>query len=231
METSLHQQLKRLYACDNDQVEVKVDGYRIDAINSDGELVEIQQASLGQLRDKTRQLLPPRGKRRLRIIKPLITRKKITTLDHSQQQVLRSRMSPKRNDWLDIFMDLVHFATVFPRKRLTLEILLIEAEELRVDRVPKRKRSKPYQTVDIRLIDVGPSIHLQTTNDLLSRLPLDQLPSPFDTQQLAEALNRPRWFAQKVAYCLRTMGCLKSLERRKSGHHYQLSTKRLKKIA
>lgn len=231
METSLHQQLKRLYACDTEQVEVKVDGYRIDAINSDGELVEIQHASLGQLRDKTRQLLPPRGKRRLRIIKPLITRKKITTLDHSHDRVLRSRMSPKRDDWLDIFIDLVHFATVFPRKRLTLEVLLIEAEELRVDRAPKRRRSKPYQTVDMRLVNVGESIHLQTTNDLVSRLPLDQLPSPFDTRQLAEALNRPRWFAQKVAYCLRTMGCMNSLERRKSGHLYQLSSSGPKKIA
>ena len=165
METSLHQQLKRLYASDQARTEVVVDGFRIDAVADDGELIEIQHASLGALRDKTRQLLPPRGKHRLRIVKPIVARKRITTLTRLGGEVVRSRMSPKSCDWLELFMDLVHFSTVFPRPRLTLEAILIEAEELRVDRTPKRRRGKPYKTLDLRLIEAGQSIQLRTIND------------------------------------------------------------------
>ena len=47
METSLHRQLKYHFAADSNSVEVTVDGFRIDAIDSKGFLVEIQHAGLG----------------------------------------------------------------------------------------------------------------------------------------------------------------------------------------
>ena len=48
METTLHRQLKELYADDPEQREVAVDGYRIDAVRED-ELVEVQSASLSAI--------------------------------------------------------------------------------------------------------------------------------------------------------------------------------------
>ena len=220
METSLHQQLKTLYACDASKTEVNVRGFRIDAIAEDGELIEIQHASLGALRDKTRKLLSARTGDRLRIVKPIVRRKRITTVCKKSGEVLRSRMSPKSCDWLEVFMDLVHFATVFPKKRLTLEVVLIDAEETRIDCVPRRRRGKTYKTVDICLIEVGEAISLETRADLLARLPIDQLPSPFDTSHLASALSKPRWFAQKVAYCLRTMKAIHSAGKRGNAQLY-----------
>jgi hypothetical protein len=220
LETSLHQQLKTLYACDASKTEVSVRGFRIDAIAEDGELIEIQHASLGALRDKTRKLLSARTGDRLRIVKPIVRRKRITTVCKKSGEVLRSRMSPKSCDWLEVFMDLVHFATVFPKKRLTLEVVLIDAEETRIDCVPRRRRGKTYKTVDICLIEVGEAISLETRADLLARLPIDQLPSPFDTSHLASALSKPRWFAQKVAYCLRTMKAIHSAGKRGNAQLY-----------
>lgn len=208
LETSLHQQLKSLYATDDSKTEVVFRGFRIDAISEDGELIEIQHASLGALRDKTRELLAPRSRNRLRIVKPIIRRKKLTTVCPTTGEVLRSRMSPKSCDWLEIFMDLVHFSTVFPHKRLKLEVLLVDCEETRVDRQAKRRRGKNYKSLDISLLEVGPSIELGSLSDLLNRLPLEQLPCPFDTSHIAGALQKPRWFAQKVAYCLRQMNAI-----------------------
>ncbi len=54
METSLHQQLKALYAGDHGQTEVKLGKYRIDAVVA-GELVEVQHGGLGAIRDKIRR--------------------------------------------------------------------------------------------------------------------------------------------------------------------------------
>jgi hypothetical protein len=226
LETTLHQQLKLQYASEPDLTEVFRAGFRIDAVGRDGELIEIQHSSLGALRRKTDRLLSDKGRYRVRIVKPIFVRKRVTTLNRPGGKIIRSRFSPKRSDCLDLFIDLVHFSTVFPRKRLTLEILLIEAEEIRVDRPARRARGKSYRTLDMRLIRSDDSISLQTTKDLLGLLPMKQLPREFDTKQLAEAMERPRWFAQKVAYCLRTMGAIQSVERRRNAHLYQLSPTR-----
>ncbi|MEZ6138594.1 MAG: hypothetical protein R3C53_27235 [Pirellulaceae bacterium] len=86
---------------------------------------------------------------------------------------------------------------------------MIEAEELRVDRTPKRRRGKPYRTLDQKLTAVEDTIELRTVFDLLALLPIAELPVPFDTQELSAALGRPRWLAQKIAYCLRCTGAAK----------------------
>jgi hypothetical protein len=221
METSLHKQLKLHYAATADQTEVTIDGFRIDAISSNGELIEIQHASLGALRDKTKRLLT-RSKHALRIIKPIIARKRVITLAGRDGDVLRSRMSPKRGELLDLFLDLVHFATVFPMKRLTLEFVLIEAEETRVDRKRPTRRGKKYVSLDQHLVHIQESIVLGTPKELLEQLPVAQLPSPFDTADLAAALQRPRWFAQKVAYCLRQTGAIKQSGKRGNSQLYDV---------
>lgn len=230
METSLHRQLKLHYAASDEQTEVTVDGFRIDAISPTGELIEIQHASLGALRDKTKKLLN-RSKHSLRIVKPIVSRKRLTTLARRDGPVQRSRMSPKRGDRLDLFQDLVHFSTVFPRKRLTLEIVLIEAEEIRVDRKRPSRRGKKFHSVDQLLVAVNDSVELRTNADLLRQLPLHALPKPFDTAELAAAIQKPRWFAQKVAYCLRTTGAANQAGKRGNSQLYRVPTPRKKRAA
>ena len=220
METSLHRQLKLRYAVDEQQTEVVMGSFRIDAIADDGELIEIQHASLGALRDKTKKLLH-RTSHSLRIVKPIIARKRIVTLTKPDGEVKRSRMSPKREEAIDVFMDLVHFVSVFPRKRLTLEVALIEAEETRVDRKRPTRRRKRYKTVDQSLVDVVESVELRTARDLLDWIPVDSLPTPFDTAELGQAIERPRWFAQKVAYCLRMTGAIKNDGKRGNAQLYR----------
>lgn len=231
METSLHKALKLHYAPNEEATEVTVDGFRIDAISESKELIEIQHASLGALRDKTRKLLDG-TRRKVRIVKPIIARKRLTTLDKKDGEVIRSRLSPKRGDLLDVFEDLVHFSTVFPRRRLTLEIVAIEAEEIRLDKNTKRWRKKRYKCVDQKLVAVHDSIELKTIKDLLGMLPIEHLPTPFDTAELAAAMQRPRWFAQKVAYCLRQTGAAKLDGKRGNSQLYRLPRRRqTRKIA
>jgi hypothetical protein len=233
METSLHRQLKLHYAASPELTEVTIDGFRIDAISPEGELIEIQHAGLGALRDKTKRLLT-RSKHTLRIIKPIIARKRVVTVKKLGGQVLRSRMSPKRSELLDLFQDLVHFSNVFPMKRLTLEFVLIESEETRIDRKNPRRRAKQYVSLDQHLVAVGQSIQFTTARDLLALVPVELLPNPFDTAQLAAALERPRWFAQKVSYCLRHTGAAKIAGKRGNTQLYRLSPQRksrLKKAA
>ena len=68
METSLHRQLKQLYADRGARVEAPLDNYRIDVI-CEGELIEIQHGSLAAIRRKVQNLL--KGHRVL-VVKPII---------------------------------------------------------------------------------------------------------------------------------------------------------------
>ncbi len=82
METSVHRQLKIAYAESILQTEVSFHGFRIDAIDKRGHLVEIQHAGLGALKAKTRSLLDHAKRPHLRIVKPIVEKE----VDHHSRR-------------------------------------------------------------------------------------------------------------------------------------------------
>lgn len=201
METTLHKQLKAVYTDDPDSREVVVDGYRIDAVVAE-ELIEVQQAGLSAIRDKVQDLL---NSYRVRVVKPLAVRKVLVRRRRRGGKIESTRTSPKHATLYDAFDELVHFCTVFPHPRLTLEILLTEQEELRIGTRKRRWRDKGYRVEDRRLTAIVDRRSLRTRADLRALFPKD-LPQPFSTADLARQAGIPRWLAQKAAYCLRTTG-------------------------
>lgn len=198
METTLHRQLKELYADDPDQREVAVDGFRIDAIRGQ-ELVEVQSASLSAIRDKIRVLLDDYA---VLVVKPLAASKLLVKRKRKGGRVVSTRRSPRRETVYDLFLELVHFVGVFPHPELTLHVLLTEQEEHRLPRKRRRWRGKDYRVEDRRLVAVRERFEFRTAADLLTLLP-ETLPEAFTTADIAREADIPRWLAQKMAYCLR----------------------------
>ena len=118
METSLHRDLKRLYAGEAAHCEVRLAGYRIDAV-ADGELIEVQHGPLAVIRDKVRKLL---AEHRVRVVKPIIARKQLVYRRRKGGRIARRRLSPKQGKLLDLFDELIHFTRVFPHPGLVLEV-------------------------------------------------------------------------------------------------------------
>jgi hypothetical protein len=210
METTLHRQLKALYVDDPSQREVTVDGFRIDAVLDDGTLVEIQCASLSAIRDKIRRLLETHA---VRVVKPLAARKLLITRQRKNGPVVSQRHSPSRATTFELFDELVHFTTVFPHESLTLEVLLVDVEEHRIRRKPRRWRGKDYRVADRTLRSVTERRLFRTAGDLLAFLP-GGLPDDFTTADVARLANVPRWLAQKAAYCLRQTGAVSCIAQR-----------------
>jgi hypothetical protein len=207
METSLHKQLKALYAGDDGRQEVVCDGFRIDAVRG-GELIEIQHGSLAAIRDKIRRLLAAHC---VRVVKPIVANKVIVKLDRAGGEEVSRRRSPKRGVLLDVFDELVYFTRVFPHERLTLEVLLVDIEERRCPGRGKRRRRRregqEYRIEDQRLVAVASRHEFASAADLMRLLPR-RLPKQFHTAHLAERLQAPRWTAQRIAYCLRHIGAV-----------------------
>lgn len=200
METSLHRQLKALYATGAAATEVKLGAYRIDVMTSD-RLIEVQHGSLAAIRRKITALCESHE---VLVVKPIIASKRIIYRKRRGGKVARDRLSPKRGTLLDFFHELVYFTRVFPRDRLQLDLLLVDIEE---DRYPghgrrRRWRRDDFQIEDQRLLEVRDTISLRAALDLRALLP-NAPKGPFDTAQLAADLGIDRWVAQRIAYCLR----------------------------
>ncbi len=220
METSLHRQLKMHMAASADQTEIAVGDFRIDAIGALGELIEIQHASLGAIRSKISKLLSL-SPTPIRVVKPIVRNKWIVMHSEPGGEVIRRRLSPKKGARLDIFFDLVHFTEVFPARRLSLEVVVLDIEEHRIPRKKTWHRGKDYHMLDQTVLEIVSTTKLTNAKDLWRQIDSKALPNQFDTAQLALAIQRPRWFAQKVAYCLRKTGTIKHIGKRGNSQLYR----------
>jgi hypothetical protein len=224
METSLHQNLKRLYGRPGDRYEVALGHHRIDVV-SGGRLIEIQLASLAALRDKVRALVQSHP---VVVVKPIIVQKTLVKRASRNGSICSRRLSPKRGTILDLFEELVHFIRVFPHPRLTLEVPLIDIEEWRYPGHGRRRRRRreDFQVEDQKLVTVHETYSFRTAADL-ARLITRPLPPQFHTGQLAEALRTPRWLAQKIAYCLRQTGVLREAGKKGNARLYAFDPARI----
>lgn len=215
MEYSLHQELKRFYASPHCSTEVLVDGYRVDAL-SHGWLIEIQHGPLAAIREKVQTLLQTYP---VLIVKPIVVEKEIVRLNRRNGQIVSRRRSPKRGNAWEIFHDLVHFMHVFPHPHLRIDVALVDIEELRYPGPRQRWGHDGYRLADRRLKNLRETISLHTASDLRQLFP--PLYGPFDSRDLAELLDVPRWLAQRITYCLRRAGAAIPLGRDRHGFHYR----------
>jgi hypothetical protein len=222
METTLHRQLKAHYAPDGAQVEQRIGRYRIDVIDGD-ELIEIQLASLSAIRDKIAALV---GQHRVRLVKPIVVCKYLVKHEREGGRVVSRRRSPKQGTVLDLFEELVHFTRVFPHPRLTLEVALVEIEEWRYPGHGRRRRWRrnDHEVEDQRLLKVLGVEKFHTAADLCRLLP-PKLPTPFHTQHIADGLGVQRWIAQRIAYCLRETGAIKTVGKQRGAWLYERASK------
>jgi hypothetical protein len=226
METSLHRQLKAMYAGEEARTEERLDGFRIDAIRGK-QLIEIQHGSLAAIRDKISRLLE---KHRVLVVKPLILQKTLVRQDAKGGSVLSRRRSPKVETVLSLFDELIYFTRVFPHRNLTLETPLVEVDELRYPGHGRRRRwrENDFLVEDQRLVSIRETHRFKTNQDLLALLP-PTLPQQFHTGHLAQGLEIQRWNAQRIAYVLRKCGAATECGKAGNARLYELVLPPVKK--
>ena len=205
VEKSLHVAVKNWYARLDDQLERNVDGFMVDIVRGDL-LIEIQTSNFSAIKPKLRKLVV---KHNLRLVHPIPKNKWIVRLDKDGETVLSRRKSPKKGRLEDLFLELVYIPELLRSPKFSLEVLLIDSEEVLINDRRGSWRRKGWSIYDQRLIEVLKNFLFDSPDTLLCLLP-QSLPEKFTTKDLARELNIRRRLAQKMVYCLHRMGLLKT---------------------
>lgn len=201
-EKPLHAALKRWYAARGDRIEAPVDGFVIDIVR-DRVLIEIQTSGFAALKRKLITLLERHA---VHVVHPIAVEKWIVRRGESGDVISRRR-SPKRGAAVDVFAELVSFPELVAHPGLTLELLLIQEEEVRRFDGNRGWRRKGWVVVERRLLEVVDRLVIDSPQALVALLP-SAVPPQFTTATVADAIGRPRRVAQQMTYCLRRVGLI-----------------------
>lgn len=209
-EGSLHAALKELYARPGDELEVPLEGFVIDIRRGDL-LIEVQTSSFAAMGKKLDHLL---ATYRVIIVHPIA----VETYLHKTGA--KPRRSPKRSDVYGLFDELVSMPTLLDHPNLELEIVLVVVDKFQEADPTMRRRRGGWRTVDRQLREITARHRFVDVDDLLELVPVG-LPDVFTTADLATGAGISRQAAQKMAYCLRSIGLFEPLERTRSGVRYR----------
>lgn len=201
-ETSLHAALKALIARPGDLIETRVEGYIVDIVRG-SQLIEIQTGRFSGLKPKLAALLP---RYQVRLVYP-IAQSRWVVRAAADGAALRRRKSPVHGAVEHVFRELVSIPALALHPCFSLEVLLIEEEQIWRDDGRGSWRRQRWSIADRRLLRVIDQLPLETAADYQALLP-PALPALFTTAELAEALGQPRRLAGQMVYCLREMGLL-----------------------
>ena len=109
-----------------------------------------------------------------------------------------------------MFDELIRCPELMKEDLFSLEILLIRAEEIRLQDGRGSWRRKGMSIYDRILLDVTESVIFRNREDLISLLP-EHLPLQFTNKILAHHLQIPDYKARRITYCLRKMDLLESV--------------------
>jgi hypothetical protein len=202
-EKPLHEALKRWYEQPGDLFEVPVDGFFVDIVRGDL-LIEIQTKNFSAIKRKLAKLLVNHP---VRLVYPIPREKWITKLADDGHSPISRRKSPKHGAFEHVFWELVRLPELLNNPNFSLELLLIEEEEVRRYDGVRGWRRKGWVTEERRLLRVVDKRILNSPADMQAFIPAT-LVEPFSVNDLATATNIPRKLVQKMVYCMKVMGCI-----------------------
>lgn len=208
-EKPLHAALKAWYAQPDDRFEVEVDGFIVDIVRGDL-LVEIQTRNFSSIKRKMAVLTAAHP---VRLVYPVAREKWIVRLAKDGRGQLGRRKSPRRGAFEHVFGELVSFPKLLLNYNFSVEVLLIQEEEVRRYDGRRGWRRKGWVTQERRLLQVVGRRLFETPADMVTLVPSD-LAEPWTTSDLAAAIGKPRRLAQQMAYCLREMGAVVTVGKR-----------------
>jgi hypothetical protein len=136
-------------------------------------------------------------------------------------EILSSRRSPRHGCVHDVFDRLVSIPSLVAHPNFELEVLLTHQDELRMFKPGRAYRRRGWVVVGRSLVSVEESVVIASADDVALLLPA--LAETFDTAELAAGSCIDRRLAQRMAYCLRALGVIEPVGKRRGAVLYAIA--------
>ena len=206
-ETHLHRTLKNLYSDENGIQEIAVEGFICD-IYDGKRIIEIQTANLSALKNKLEKLLP---RYPIQVIYPIIENAYITTLnaDGSKRSY---RKSPKHGVFYQIFRELSGLIQCLDSPNLSIQVLYIDCEIIKIDDKQGRSRYKRPHIIDKKLLKIHRQETLHGIDDFTASF-MKKLPTLFISADLRKLCGTGVYTSYIVSFlkkCKKITFCTKA---------------------
>jgi hypothetical protein len=208
-EHSLHSAIKEWYTISGDKTEVRIDDFIIDIARGTF-LIEIQTRNFSAIKMKLSNLA---RNHKVRLVYPIPETKWIVRVTETGETISR-RKSPRKGRLVDLFYELVSIPDLIDCENFSLEILMIEEEEIRCNDGKGSWRRKGVSIKDAKLISVNSKQLFKSRRDFLTFLPNDLI-TPFTNRTLANQAGISIPLARKITYCLRKIGVITCVGRKR----------------
>lgn len=220
-EKSLHAVLKRYYQPDENLHERKVGRMTVDAVLSDGSILEIQTRGFSSLRKKLPLLL---SCEKVHLIAPVVQKKWLCWLDPNTGEVVSRRRSPKQYFPIDLSRELSCIREFLAHPRLTLHFPLLEAEEYRLldgwGNGGKRGSTR-YERIPMALLEEWV---MDCPDDYAALFPAN-LPETFTVKELEKAARISSMCAYSAAAIFRELDLIQAAGKQGRAMVYQRKSK------
>ncbi len=218
-EKTVHAVMKQYYLPDEDYHEVPIGNYIADIYTGE-EIIEIQNANFGHMRDKLAAFLP---EYQVYLVYPFPHKKWIIWIDPETGETSDKHRSPKCGSIYAALPEFFRIKAYLDHPNLHIRVPLIDIEEYRLLDGKRRKNnpkigSHRYDRIPIELYD---EIILDDIRDYRQLIPLD-LPEEFTSKDLAGAAGIQQYFAQETVKLLYDIGILARVGKQGRAYLYRL---------
>lgn len=186
-EKSLHAILKNYIDPDPSHQEVPVGKYIADiCCEEEKAITEIQTAGFGSMRQKLTAFLP---EYRVTIVHPIPHRKTVCWIDPETGEILAENKSNFIGSFYELFRELVRIEDLLTLPGLTIEALLLDLTEYRLQDGWGNQGKRGSHRFDRVPSCVADRLVLQKPEDYAVFLPASGLPNPFTAKDLENAVG------------------------------------------
>lgn len=208
-ESSLHANLKTLYAGHNGLLEQSSGVYICDAVCENGLVIEVQTGSFAPLKEKLAYLCACGP---VLLVHPIIAERWIEVFSESGTLIRRRKSPSKHSDW-QLFAALIHAPLLPKLKNLSIELAYVSVTEKRIEDGKGSWRRKGVSIIDKQLNNLIDSKRLVGSSGIRSLLPFSAEEN-FTSSELAKKAKCRIGLARKALYVYKKLGILEEQGRK-----------------
>jgi len=216
-EKTVHAIMKNYYEPNEDNHEVKIEGYVADIYNNQG-IIEIQTRQFNKLRGKLSTFL---NLYPVTIVYPMPYNKWVFWIDNETGETTKKRKAPKRWSAYDAFVELYKIKEFLKNPNLRMRLVLMDMEEYRLLNGWNATKKRGSTRFDRIPLQIKQEVVIEQPDDYMQFIPYD-IEEQFTSKEFAKAAKIKVDTARLVLNILYYVGVVKRVGKNGNSFIYEV---------